>query len=181
MSSSTTHTFTTPEPSSPGPVLPTITQSPAAPEHPPPPSDPPPSTSPLGGVMSVSFSGLLTTGPDNQHVCLCQCVIFKFFVYGQGFKRRYFYGNCRWSILLYIYVINMWLNLHLTGSFWLSVAQPATSCAGSFHSWTNKMIPQRSLLSLLLCILFKITVHQNRYKLCPEWWNWTTGMSSKSW
>lgn len=107
MPSSTTHTFTTPEPSSPGPVLPTITQSPAAPEHPPPPSDPPPSTSPLGGVMSGSFSGLLTTGPDNQRVCLCQCVIFKFFVYGQGFKRRYFYGNCRWSILLYIYVINM--------------------------------------------------------------------------
>ncbi len=39
-------------------------------------------------------------------------VIFKLFVYGQDFKGRYFYGNCRWSILLYIYVINMWLNLH---------------------------------------------------------------------
>lgn len=91
---------------------------------------PAPNTSPVGGVMSGFCGGLLLTGPDNQRVC--KCVIYQSFVDGQGFKGRYFYGNCRWSILLYIYVINMWLNLHLTGSFWLSVLQPATSCAGGF-------------------------------------------------
>lgn len=37
----------------------------------------PPNTSPVGGVMSGFCGGLLTTGPDNQRVCKCQCVIFK--------------------------------------------------------------------------------------------------------
>lgn len=31
-------------------------------------------------------------------------------------KEDIFYGNCCWSILLYIYVINMWVHLHLIGS-----------------------------------------------------------------
>lgn len=79
MSSHTTHTFITPNPFSPGPVLPAITQSHAVPEHPPPPSvpPPPPNTSPVGGVMSGFCGGLLMTGPDNQRVCKCRCVIFK--------------------------------------------------------------------------------------------------------
>lgn len=72
------------------------------------PPPPPSAKNPVGGVMSGFCGGLLMTGPDNQRVCKCQYVIFfKPFVYGQDFKGRYFYGNCRWSILLYIYVINM--------------------------------------------------------------------------
>lgn len=63
----------------------------------------------------------VVTGPDNQRVC--KCVIYQSLFMVRVLKGRYFYGNCRWSILLYIYVINMWLNLHLTGSFWLSVLQ----------------------------------------------------------
>lgn len=33
--------------------------------------------SPVGGVMSGLYGGLLMTGPDNQRVCKCHCVIFK--------------------------------------------------------------------------------------------------------
>lgn len=33
--------------------------------------------SPVGGVLSGFCGGLLLTGPDNQRVCKCQCVIFK--------------------------------------------------------------------------------------------------------
>lgn len=41
------------------------------------PPSPPPNMSPVGGVMSGFCGGLLMTGPDNQRVCKCQCVIFK--------------------------------------------------------------------------------------------------------
>lgn len=69
---------------SPGPVLPTLPnlllllsahRLPLLPSPPPP---PPLSTmSPVGGVTSGLCGGLLTTGPDNQCVCKCRCVIFK--------------------------------------------------------------------------------------------------------
>lgn len=77
---------------------------------------PPPNMSPVGGVLSGLYGGLLTTGPDNQRVCKCQCVIFKSLFMVRVLKEDIFYGNCCWSILLYIYVINMWVHLHLIGS-----------------------------------------------------------------
>lgn len=76
----------------------------------------PPHMSPVGGVLSGLYGGLLTTGPDNQRVCKCQCVIFKSLFMVRVLKEDIFYGNCCWSILLYIYVINMWVHLHLIGS-----------------------------------------------------------------
>lgn len=76
----------------------------------------PPNMSPVGGVLSGLYGGLLTTGPDNQRVCKCQCVIFKSLFMVRVLKEDIFYGNCCWSILLYIYVINMWVHLHLIGS-----------------------------------------------------------------
>lgn len=77
ISSHTTHT-------SPGPVLrafnPLLDPLPYLSTHRPPLPLPPPSPSnmsPVGGVMSGFCGGLLMTGPDNQRVCKCQCVIFK--------------------------------------------------------------------------------------------------------
>lgn len=63
-------------PPSPGPVLRAMTLSPAPPTPTPPPT--------RSGVMSGSFGGLLTTGPDNQRVCKPSCD-FQFF-----FERRIF-------------------------------------------------------------------------------------------
>lgn len=134
VTSSQTTTIITwnPTPVSPGPV-------PSSCKRPPP-------LSPVGGVTSGSCGGLLVTGPDNQRVCKCQVCDFQNFVYGQGFKGRYFYGNCRWSILLYIYVINMWLNLssNLLFGLLLVLSSLATSCAGWFSHVTNKFNPTKT-------------------------------------
>lgn len=106
----------------------------------------PPAPSPLPSPLPPTWAqwvvwrqvlvvGFVTTGPDNQRVCKCQCVWFSnLCLMVRVSKGRYFYGNCRWSILLYIYVINMWLNRHLTGSFWL-FGSPASCvmCWRDFH------------------------------------------------
>lgn len=88
----------------------------------------------------------MTPPPPPQHAvvscpvllvgCLRQVQTISVFVnlrvtFSFSLKGGYFYANCRWSILLTIYVKkkkkeNLWLNLHLTGSFWHSVYQPAS-------------------------------------------------------